>query len=54
MDRNLITTNKKNLLEEISLLIKDELIATYTQEENSLLIHLLNGQTFRISIEEIN
>ena len=43
----------KDLTEEITLLIKDEIVATYTEEENALQVHFLNGQSFRISVEEM-
>lgn len=43
----------KELTEEITLLIKDEIVATYTEEETALQIHFLNGQNFRISVEEM-
>ena len=43
----------KDLTEEIALLIKDEIVATYTEEENALQVHFLNGQSFRISVEEM-
>ena len=43
----------KDLTEEITLLIKEEIVATYTEEENALQVHFLNGQSFRISVEEM-
>ena len=43
----------RDLTEEITLLIKDEIVATYTEEENALQVHFLNGQNFRISVEEM-
>lgn len=43
----------KALTEEITLIIKDELVATYTEEETALQVHFLNGQNFRISVEEM-
>ena len=43
----------RDLTEEITLLIKDEIVATYTEEENALQAHFLNGQNFRISVEEM-
>ncbi len=46
-----ITT--KALTEEITLLIKDEIVATYVEEENGLQIKFLNGQRFRIDVTEI-
>ena len=45
--------SKKDLTEEITLLIKDAIVATYTEEETALQLHFFNGQTFRITIEEI-
>ena len=43
----------RDLTEEITMLIKDEIVATYTEEENALQVHFLNGQNFRISVEEM-
>ena len=43
----------RELTEEITLLIKDEIVATYTEEETALQVHFLNGQNFRIAVEEI-
>ena len=43
----------RDLTEEITLLIKDEIVATYTEEETALQVHFLNGQNFRISVEEM-
>ena len=43
----------RDLTEEITLLIKDEIVATYTEEDSALQVHFLNGQHFRISVEEI-
>ena len=43
----------KDLTEEITLLIKEELVATYTEEDNALQVHFLNGQNFRIVVEEM-
>ena len=43
----------RDITEEITLLIKDEIVATYTEEENALQVHFLNGQNFRISVEEM-
>ena len=41
------------LTEEITLLIKEEIVATYTEEDYALQVHFLSGQSFRISVEEI-
>ena len=43
----------RDLTEEITLLITDEIVATYTEEETALQVHFLNGQNFRISVEEM-
>ncbi len=43
----------RDLTEEITLLIKEEIVATYTEEDSALQVHFLNGQNFRISVEEI-
>ena len=44
----------QDLTEEITLLIKEEIVATYTEEETAVQLHFLNGQRFRVSVEEIN
>ena len=43
----------RDLTEEITLLIKEDIVATYTEEEDALQVHILNGQNFRIKVEEI-
>lgn len=43
----------KDLTEEITLLIKDEIVATYTEEYDAIQVHFLNGQNFRIKVEKI-
>lgn len=43
----------RDLTEEVSLLIREDIVATYTEEEDALQIHFLNGQNFRVKIEEI-
>lgn len=43
----------KDLTEELTLLIKDDIVATYTEEEDALQIHFINGQNFRVKVEEI-
>ena len=53
MENNNTKISVKDLTEEITLLIKDEIVATYTEEDSALQVHFLNGQHFRISIEEI-
>ena len=43
----------KSLTEELTLLIKEDIVATYTEEEDALQIHFINGQNFRVKVEEI-
>lgn len=42
----------KELMKEITLFIKDEIVATYTEGEDSLEMYFINGQNFRIKVEE--
>ena len=53
MENNQKQISVRALTEEITLLVKDEIVATYTEEENALQVHFLNGQNFRISVEEM-
>ena len=53
MENNQRQISVRDLTEEITLLVKDEIVATYTEEENALQMHFLNGQNFRISVEEM-
>ena len=53
MENNQRQISVRDLTEEITLLVKDEIVATYTEEENALQVHFLNGQNFRISVEEM-
>ena len=42
--------------QEIRISVRDlteEIVATYTGEENALQVHFLNGQNFRIKVEEM-
>lgn len=43
----------RELMEEIKLLMKDELVATYIEEDSAVLVHFPNGQNFRIFLEEV-
>ncbi len=43
----------RDLTEEITFLITNEIVATYTEEDAALQVHFLNGQHFRISVEEM-
>ena len=53
MENNNTKISVKDLTEEITLLIKDEIVATYTEEKSAVQVHFLNGQNFRISVEEM-
>ena len=53
MEKQNVKISVRDLTEEIKLLIKDEIVAKYTEGETALEVHLLNGQNFRISVEEI-
>ena len=43
----------RDLMEELTLLIKEEIVATYTEEDSALQIHFVNGQNFRVIVEEM-
>ena len=53
MEQENIKISVKDLTEELTLLIKDDIVATYTEEEDALQIHFINGQNFRVKVEEI-
>jgi hypothetical protein len=53
MENNQRQISVRDLTEEITLLVKDEILATYTEEESALQVHFLNGQNFQISVEEM-
>lgn len=53
MEQDNTKISVKDLTEELTLLIKEDIVATYTEEEDALQVHFLNGQNFRISVEEI-
>ena len=43
----------KDLTEEITFLMREEIVATYTEQENGLQVHFLNGQNFLVEVKEI-
>ncbi len=43
----------QSLVEEISVILKDEIVARFTEEESALQIHLHNGKTFRVEVTEM-
>ncbi len=44
--------NVQNLVEEIRLALHDAFVAELTKEENALVLRFLNGQKFRLLVEE--
>ena len=52
MDKSQAKISVKDVTEEITLLIKEEIVATYTEEDDALQVHFFNGQNFRIKVEE--
>lgn len=44
----------KELFEEIVGGVKDNFVAIYETEQSTLIIRMLNGQKFRLSLEEIS
>lgn len=53
MEKQQKNISVRDLTEEITLLIKDEIVATYTEGDSALEVHFLNSQNFRIKVEEI-
>ena len=53
MENKQLKISIQDLTKEIIWLIKEEIVATYTEEETAVRIHFLSGQSFRVSIEEI-
>lgn len=43
----------KDLMTEIKPLIKEEIVAVYTEGNGELQMHFINGQSFRVIVEEI-
>lgn len=43
----------REVTEELTLLMKEEIVATYTEEDSAIQVHFLNGQNFRIAVEEM-
>lgn len=46
-------TDAKNLLEEMKPILKDFFVCELSECENALLMRLTNGQTFKMTFEEI-
>ena len=45
--------NKRDLLEEIALLLKDEFVANVNTVEDEICLSFLSGQKFSISVKEV-
>lgn len=46
-----ITTEE--LAEEIITILKDEIVATFSKEDDAVKIKFLNGQSFMLTIKEV-
>ena len=44
---------KENLLLEIAAMLQDEIVARVEKGDQSLYLYLLNGQVFKICVEEL-
>ena len=51
--KNAYQISVEELMEEISVLIQDEIVAQFQKEKNCLNIEFLNGQKFCVTIEEV-
>ncbi len=45
---------KEELLQELTILIKDEFVAVYTSTDSGLQMKFPSGQTFVVTLEEIS
>ena len=43
----------EDLMAEIKPLMKEEIVARYAEEDGGLQVHFINGQSFRVIVEEI-
>lgn len=46
-------TDVEKVFQEIVTVIKDGFVATYQTENNALIMRIVNGQKFRITVEEV-
>ena len=53
METQNTTISVREVTEELTLLMKEEIVATYTEEDSAVQVHFLNGQNFRIAVEEM-
>lgn len=42
------------LLDMVTVILKDEIIAKFIKKEESLEIHFNNGQKFKVSVDKLN
>ena len=45
--------NARELLDALTKMVRETFVATYEKEENALIMRLINGQRFAISVQEI-
>ncbi len=43
----------KDLAEEVTIILKDEMVAQFVEEDDALQLHFQNGQKFRLKVEEM-
>lgn len=46
-------TDVKSLVEELQPILKDFFVCKLSESENALLMRFANGQTFRLTVQEI-
>ena len=52
MEKQNVYISAKDLAEEVMVIVKEEMVATYRLEGNILKMHFRNGQRFHIIVEE--
>ena len=53
MDKSQERISVRALTEEVTFLMRENVVATYTEEDEALQVHFINGQNFRIAVEEM-
>ena len=43
----------KEILQEIGILLRDELIATFEEQGDAIIMHFLNGKSYQITVSEV-
>ena len=46
-------TDAKSLIEELQPILKDFFVCKLSESENALFMRFVNGQTFRLTVQEI-